>query len=81
MAIFWAIVFLGVAIFSFVASRGARGRLRAGYIVLGLLLAVFALRDAMSPFSYGLSYWLGISAVLAAGLMFELERRSLYKRR
>ena len=82
MVIFWAIVFLMMAIFSLVASEGARGRLRAGYITLGLVLAVFALRDVMSPFSYGLAYWLGISAVLATGLMFELERRSLlYKRR
>ena len=81
MAIFWAIVFIVMAVFSLVASGGARGRLRAGYITLGLVLAVFALRDVVSPFSYGLAYWLGISAVLATGLMFELERRSLYKRR
>jgi hypothetical protein len=81
VSIFWAIVFLAVAIFSFVASGGARGRLQAGYIVLGLILVVFAVRDVVVPFSYGLGYWLGMSAVLATGIMFELERRSLYKRR
>ena len=81
MAIFWAIVFLAIAIFSLAASGGARGRLRAGYVVLGIILVVFALRDVVTPFSYGLGYWLGISAVLGTGIMFELERRSLYRRR
>lgn len=80
MAIFWAIAFLATAIFSLVASGGARGRLRATYIILGLILIVFAMRDVMSPFTYGLAYWVGISAVLATGVVFELERRSLYKR-
>jgi hypothetical protein len=81
VAIFWAFVFIAMAIFSLVASGGARGWLRASYIILGLILVVFALRDVVAPFSYGLEYWLGISAVLATGIMFELERRSLYKRR
>lgn len=69
-----------MAIFSLVASGGARGRLRPTYIILGVILVVFALRDLVAPFSYGLGYWLGISMVLATGIIFELERRSLYKR-
>jgi len=77
VAIFWAIALFAVAIFCIVASGGARGRLRPTYIILGLILVVFALRDAVSPFTYGLAYWLGISAVLATGVIFELERRSL----
>jgi len=81
VAIFWAILFIVMAVFSLAASAGARGRLRAIYGILGLVLVIFALRDMVSPFNYGLAYWVGISAVLATGVIFDLERRSLYKRR
>ena len=79
MAIFWATLFFVMAALNIVASGGARGGLRATYIILGLVLIIFALRDVMIPFGYGLAYWVGISAVLATGVIFELERRSLKK--
>jgi hypothetical protein len=70
-----------MAAFCFVACRGAPGGLRAIYAILGLLFIIFAVRDIVSPFAYNLGYWLGISTILATGVVFEVERRRLFTKR
>jgi hypothetical protein len=70
-----------MAVFCFAACHGAPQALRAIYAALGLLFIVFVIRDLVSPFAYNLGYWFGISTILATGVVFELERRSLFKKR
>jgi hypothetical protein len=78
---FWAVAFSAMTAVCFVAFRGARRGLRPIYVILGLLLIVFAVRDIVIPFAYNLGYWLGITTILATVVVFELERRSLFKKR
>jgi hypothetical protein len=78
---FWAVAFSAMAAVCFVAFRGAPQGLRRIYLILGLLFIIFVVRDLVSPFAYNLGYWLGITTILATVAVFELERRTLFKKR